>query len=68
MTFRFIVVVALAVALASCADYRFDGTSSCADYRFDGTSGCAPDGSVVWFEKPNSDGSYDGLQNSPDNC
>jgi len=57
MTFRFIVVVALAVALASCADYRFDGTSS-----------CAPDGSVVWFEKPNSDGSYDGLQNSPDNC
>ena len=57
MTLRFIVVVALAAALTSCADYRFDGTGS-----------CAPDGSVVWFEKPNSGGSYDGLQNSPDNC
>ncbi len=54
---RMVIVVAFAGTLGSCADYRFGGTSS-----------CAPDGSVVWLEKPNSDGSFEGLKNSPENC
>ncbi len=29
---------------------------------------CAPDGSVVMYQKPNADGSYDGGQASPENC
>ena len=52
-----LILIAFAAALGSCTGYRFGGTSS-----------CAADGSVVWFEKPNSDGSFDGLKNSPENC
>ncbi len=29
---------------------------------------CAPDGSVVMYQKPSADGSYDGGQASPENC
>jgi hypothetical protein len=46
----------LALTLASCAG------------RFTGLGTCSKDGSVVWFEQPNSKGTYDGLDNSPQNC
>ena len=29
---------------------------------------CAPDGSVVMYQKPNADGSYDGGKASRENC
>ncbi len=29
---------------------------------------CAPDDSVVMYQKPNADGSYDGAEASPENC
>ena len=29
---------------------------------------CAADGSVVMYQKPNADGSYEGGQASPENC
>ena len=29
---------------------------------------CAADGSIVLFQKPNAEGSYDGAQASPENC
>ncbi len=29
---------------------------------------CAPDGSVVMYQKPNTQGSYDSAQASPENC
>jgi hypothetical protein len=36
--------------------------------RFVGPLTCSTDGSVVWWEHPNKSGSYDGLNNSPQNC
>ena len=48
--------VVLALTLASCAG------------RFAGFGSCSKDGSLVWFEQPNSKGSYDGLDNTPQNC
>jgi hypothetical protein len=36
--------------------------------RFAGFGSCSADGSPVWFEYPNSQGSYDGLNNGPQNC
>jgi hypothetical protein len=57
MILRILIVATVAVALSGCANYRYGGTGS-----------CAPDGSVVWWEAPNSDGSFDNLENSPDNC
>jgi hypothetical protein len=53
---RILIGAALAVTLASCAG------------RFVGPGVCSQDGSVVWFERPNSQGSYEGLNNSPQNC
>ncbi len=33
--------------------------------RFAGFSNCAADGSVVWYEYPNAQGSYDTLNTGP---
>jgi hypothetical protein len=33
--------------------------------RFAGFSNCSADGSVVWYEYPNAQGSYEGLNNGP---
>jgi hypothetical protein len=33
--------------------------------RFVGFGNCSADGSVVWFEYPNSKGEYEGLNNAP---
>ena len=33
--------------------------------RFAGTNNCSADGSTVWFEYPNAQGSYEGLNNGP---
>jgi len=53
----------VALALASgCADGRWDP-----DWRVLNPS-CAPDGSVVFYEYPDSRGQYDTLKNSPQNC
>jgi hypothetical protein len=47
-----IVLVALA-ALSGCSG------------RFAGFNNCSADGSLVMFEYPNSQGSYEGLNNGP---
>ncbi|MBX6367125.1 MAG: hypothetical protein IRZ04_04045 [Rhodospirillales bacterium] len=49
-------VAALAVLLTAC------------EGRFVGFDNCSADGSVVWWEMPNSRGSYEGLDNNPQNC
>jgi hypothetical protein len=50
------VLIAAALLLAACGG------------RFAGFGSCSADGSPVWFEYPNSKGSYDGLNNGPQNC
>ena len=42
--------------------------SGCASGRFVGFTECALDHSPVWWEYPNSAGSYDGLAVSAQNC
>ncbi len=44
------------------------GLASCGEGRFVGFGKCASDGSIVWYERPNSQGSYDGLDVSEANC
>ena len=39
--------------------------SGCGGGRFAGFNNCSADGSTVWFEYPNAQGSYDGLNNGP---
>jgi hypothetical protein len=51
-----VVFAALALFLTAC------------EGRFVGFGNCSADGSVVWFEKPNAAGSYEGLNNNPQNC
>lgn len=41
------------------------GVLSACGGRFAGFDNCSADGSVVWYEYPNSDGTYDGLNNGP---
>ena len=48
------------VVLGGCGEGRYVG-SILEPY-------CAPDGSVVTYQKPNADGSYEGAQASPENC
>jgi hypothetical protein len=55
MTKKLAVLAALALLLSGCG-------------RFAGFGNCSADGSVVWWEYPNSAGSYEGLNNSPQNC
>ena len=51
-----VALAALALLLTAC------------EGRFAGFGNCSADGSTVWFEKPNSHGSYEGLNNGPQNC
>lgn len=61
--FRIAVCAAmLSALLAGCGNGRWDQEGSVAN------PSCAPDGSVVFYEYPNSRGSYDGLTNSPAHC
>lgn len=53
-------VVAAALLLAAC--------SSPGDGRFVGVNQCAPDGSVVFWEYPNSQGTYRGIEVNKENC
>ena len=42
--------------------------SACSTGRWAGLNNCSADGSPVWWEYPNSKGSYDGLNNGPQYC
>jgi hypothetical protein len=42
--------------------------AACSTGRFAGFENCSADGSPVWWEYPNSKGSFDGLNNGPQNC
>jgi hypothetical protein len=52
---RKILIVAALLALSACSS----------NYRFMGFNNCSADRSPVWFEFPNAQGNYDGLNNSP---
>lgn len=39
--------------------------ANCGGARFAGFGNCSADGSVVWFEYPNSKGEFEGLNNAP---
>jgi hypothetical protein len=39
--------------------------AGCSGGRWAGFNNCSADGSVVWYEYPNAQGSYDGLNNGP---
>jgi hypothetical protein len=41
---------------------------ACTGGRWGGPMNCSADGSPVWYEYPNSKGSYEGLNNGPQNC
>jgi len=56
MTKNIVALAMVAALLAGCGG------------RFAGFGNCSSDGSVVWWEYPNSAGSYEGLNNSPENC
>ncbi len=53
---RTALLLAAALLLAGCGG------------RFAGFNNCSADGSPVWFEYPNSQGSYEGLNNGPQHC
>lgn len=36
--------------------------------RFASVNNCLADGSTVWFEKANSQGNYEGIDNNLENC
>lgn len=36
--------------------------------RYLGTGNCLPDGSTVWYQLPNAQGSYQGLKYGPQYC
>jgi hypothetical protein len=55
-TLTVVTLLAATLAISACSG------------RFVGTTVCSKDGSPVWFEYPNSQGSYEGLDNSPANC
>ncbi|MEQ8344281.1 MAG: hypothetical protein RIB84_03510 [Sneathiellaceae bacterium] len=44
------------------------GLANCGEGRFVGFDKCAQDGSIVWYERPNSQGNYDGLDVNAANC
>lgn len=44
------------------------GLANCGEGRFVGFDKCATDGSIVWYERPNSQGSFDGLEVNAANC
>ncbi len=49
----------LALAVSACA-----GPGG----RYIGTDKCSKDGSAVWFEYPNAQGSFDGVDNKREYC
>jgi hypothetical protein len=51
---RNVLVLCALLALAACGNSRFVGFNN-----------CSADGSPVWFEYPNEQGSYEGLNNGP---
>jgi hypothetical protein len=51
--------VGVTLALSACAP---EGG------RYIGMNKCSADGSVVWYEYPNAQGSYEGLNNNEANC
>ena len=53
-------ILAAGLVLSGCAEGRWVGTV------FDPV--CAEDGSVVFYQIPNSQGSYEGLKASKENC
>jgi hypothetical protein len=56
MTPKICMLAALLAMLASCSG------------RFAGFGNCSADGSPVWYEYPNSAGSFDGIDNRADYC
>ena len=42
--------------------------AGCTESRFIGFNSCAPDGSPVWWQVKNINGTYDGAKASPENC
>ena len=55
---RYLVMGAALLLAAGCAE----------ESRFVGFNKCAPDGSSVWFQVPNVNGTYDGAKASEENC
>ncbi len=53
-------IMAVGLVLSGCAEGRQVGTIL--------DPYCAPDGSVVMYQIPNSQGNYDGAQASRENC
>ena len=60
--FRIAICAAMVSALLAGCHGRWDQEGSVAN------PSCASDGSVVFYEYPNTRGSYDGLTNTPANC
>jgi hypothetical protein len=56
MTKNIVAFAVLALLLSACSG------------RFAGFGNCSADGSTVWWEYPNQAGSYEGLNNNPQNC
>lgn len=59
---RYMLFVAAALALAACGGGRAEPSGSFVDPV------CMPDGSVVYHQYPNSQGTYDATQASKANC
>jgi hypothetical protein len=57
MVQKILLIVAVAATLAGCSTGRWAGFNN-----------CSQDGSPVWWEYPNSHGSFDGLNNGPQYC
>jgi len=49
--------------VAGCA-----GEGSTGETRFIGFNKCAPDGSPVWFQTVNAQGTFEGAEASEENC
>lgn len=59
---RYMLFIAAALALAACGGGRAEPSGSFIDPV------CMPDGSVVYHQYPNSQGTYDATQASRANC
>jgi hypothetical protein len=59
---RYMLFIAAAFALAACGGGRAEPSGSFIDPV------CMPDGSVVYHQYPNSQGTYDATQASKANC
>ena len=59
---RYMLFIAAALALAACGGGRAEPSGSFVDPV------CMPDGSVVYHQYPNTQGTYDATQASKANC